>query len=277
MSRTTSTVIPFSKAHGNALVEYTLIGVLLVGASIIVFLSFGQNFKNALADLHSDMKAHNDQASFMEAQAQANIVMAGMTGGSASGLSGSSNNPAMAQTTGANGNQVGLGNTGNSATPAKPLTPEEQLKSLLVQLANQAHEVAQLQSMLESISKYSKGDLEKFQSTSIYYNGQVLNAWQLSWALSHGGEIVALQQKKNEVLASGASDSVKDKISQLTDLVTHNAATTSQATSSVLHGEQDPSAVSNVSDSNATHQDAGKICGVSGHADNGNNCTASLK
>ncbi len=276
MSRKTSTVIPFSKAHGNALVEYTLIGILLVGASIIVFLSFGQNFKNALADLHSDMKAHNDQASFMEAQAQANMVMADMTGSTA-GLSSASNNPAMAQTTGANGNQVGLGNTGSSTAPAKPLTAEEQLKSLLVQLANQAHEVAQLQSMLESISKYSKGDLEKFQSTSIYYNGQVLNAWQLSWALSHGGEIVALQQKKNEVLASGASDSVKDKISQLTDLVTHNAAATSQTTNSVLHGNQDPGDVSTVSNSNATHQDAGKICGVSGHADNGSSCTASLK
>jgi hypothetical protein len=260
------------KTQGNTLVEYSLIGVLIVVVSIAVFILFGQNFRDVLADIKTDMKSHNDQAALIEAQAQASVLMAKMANNPASASVNASNSSSMAQTTGANGNQVGLGSKGSTTTSSKPPTATQQLKSLLVELANKAHEVAELQSILANIAKYSNNDIAKFKTTYIYYNGQMLNAWQLSWALAHGGEIIEMEQKKNEVLASGASDDLKNQIIDLTNQVTAKANATSDTANNVLNGNSDPAAVDQVTDAAATHQDAAAICDASGHKDDGTNC-----
>ncbi|MCE3236727.1 MAG: hypothetical protein K0Q50_2918 [Vampirovibrio sp.] len=262
------------RSSGNTIAEYTLIGSLLTIAAIGAFLIFGRDLNDLLAGLKTDFKYHSDQAAFMEAQAHANSIMAGMAGGVSAGDSSASYDPSMAQTTGANGDRMNTGLKGAAAAAKStvPKTPEEQLKSLLAELANQAHKVAALQSMLESISKYSSGDTDKFKSTSIYYEGQVLNAWQLSWALQHGGEIVELEQKKNEVMASGVSDVIKETVASLTDAVKANAANTSNKTEEVLSSNIDPAAVEAVTDSKDTNEKAAKICEAAGKKDNGSKC-----
>lgn len=266
------------RASGNTIAEYAFIGSFLTVAAIAAFMMFGHDLNDVLAGMKTDFKYHSDQAEFMEAQAHANSIMAGMAGGlDGNGSGSSSTDPSMAQTTGANGNTMSNGLSGNAGKGASgPLTPEEQLKSLMVELANQAHKVAALQSMLESISKYSAGNIDQFKSTSIYYDGKVLNAWQLSWALQHGGEIRELEQKKNEVLSSGASQEVKDTIAAMTEQVKNNAATTSNKTEEVLSYNSDPANVEAVTDSKDTHDKASTICEVSGNTDTGSSCKPGL-
>lgn len=262
------------RANGNAITEYALIGTLILLVAIGGLMMFGGNLNTWLGGVKTDMKSHSDQAALTQAKMQANAAAASLNNGTGLTASGSANNPALAQTTGANGKTLSSGGKGsaNGSGNSNSSGQDAQLKALLVELANQAHKVAFLQSMLEEISKYSAGNINKFKSTTIYYEGQALNAWQLSWALQHGGEIADLDQKKDEVLASGASQDVKDTIAAMTDQVKAKAANTGSKTDEVLNNNTDPVAVDASTNSQDTHSDAATICTTGGSTDSGTNC-----
>lgn len=262
--------LTMNRAKGNTILEYVLIGVLVLTAGIFAMMAFGKSFEQHLAEMKTDFKTHSNQAALIEAKAQAEAAMASVTtmAKSSGGLGGNSSDYGTTdQTTGANGDQMNTGLQGGSGTAdaaaAKPLTQEEQLKALLADLSNQAHKIAQLQALLETIATYSAGDMTKFQSTSVYFDGRIVNAYQLSYALTHGGEIVELESKTQQILQSTASEELKNEIISLTEDVKESAATTGNQASS---GTVDDGA------SEETNKKAVDICDTAGGKDSGKRC-----
>jgi hypothetical protein len=261
--------LTLNRAKGNTILEYVLIGVLVLTAGVFAMMAFGKNFQQQLADAKTEFKDHANQAAFIEAKAQAEAAMASVTTNTKlNGLGSTGTDRGTTdQTTGANGDRLNtgiLGDTGKTGDESsEPVSQTDQLKALLKDLANQAHKIAQLQALLETISAYSSGDMTKFQSTSVYFEGRVVNAYQLSYALTHGGEIIELENTKNQILASSASDSLKDEIVSLTDNVKESAVNTG---SQAQYGSVNDGA------STETNKTAAQICDKSGGKDNGKKC-----
>jgi hypothetical protein len=264
---------PLRRAKGNTIAEYVLIGVLVLTAGIFAMMAFGKSFAAHIAGIKSDTSDHSQQAAYVEAKIQADAAMASVS--TMPGLNhnnngnGSSSGDALAQTTGANGDTMNgtiQGSTGQGGSGVQqPLSETDQLKLLMKDLANQAHKIAQLEAMLATISSYSSGDTDKFQSTTIYYQGQTVNAYQLSYALTHGGAIIELQQKKDAILASSASEDVKSTVSTLTDNVVQTA---NNAGNQVQSGSTQVDKSASVE----TDTNASKICAAGGNEDNGKKC-----
>jgi hypothetical protein len=136
---------------------------------------------------------------------------------------------------------------------------------MVQRLANQAHQIAQMEGLLSSISKYSGGNTGKFTSTNVYFKGQTMNANQLAAVLAEGGALRALQRQKSAIMSSSASQHLKNAISRLTNDVMDAAANTSHK---VASGSTDV----DHDVSTYTHGKAGDICKVGGNHDNGRRC-----
>jgi hypothetical protein len=261
-----------ASTRGNAIIEYTMIGVLVISVAVVALTALGDDFDEQLGGVFSSAKQQSEKAAFAEAQVRAAAAIAAVTNGPGSRLPSTSGEFSMSQdglvqTTGAGGSTMntaeqGSTDTSNTADANIP-DAEEQLKQLLTELANEAHQIAYLQSLLESISQYSQGDMTKLQSSLIFYNGRLVNAYQLSYALSNGGAIIALENKKNEVLSSSASEEVRDAITDLTTQIKESALTTSAQAKKGVDGPKQ---------SEETHKNAANICEQGGGTDIGTQC-----
>lgn len=265
-----------TRNKGNTTVEYALIGTLIGLVAITGLLSFSGAFSARVTDLKTDMKARTNAANAQAVQIAAMKSLRDQSGVAGSGLASDAANEANgngnAMTTGANGNTLGsTGKTGGGlADGLSNLSPEE--KSLVKAVANTAHQIARYQELLEQLAAYSAGNMSRFRSSKVVVDGKVMSTYDLAMALGDTGLAAQLEEKKNQVLASGIDAEVKDKVAETSDKVKEDANTTSSTTNEVLATNTNPAQVEAVTDSTETDKNAGEICKASGGKDNGKTC-----
>ncbi|WP_303675057.1 hypothetical protein [Vampirovibrio chlorellavorus] len=261
-------------AHGNAAAEYALVGTLICVVSLGALLSFSGAFSARISDIKSDMIAKADKTS------QENAIRAAQMGlntpagsGSACIDAWSGNGSGATATTGANGNTWGLeGRPGGSApTKESNLTPAQE--KIVTAIANNAHEVAQLQKILRQIAKLSRGNRETFRKTTVVYNGTVLSAGRIAaWLKENGYMSARLQTLVDKLAATGADKGVLSEVNTLTGQVSSDAATSSNAAQSALTNAGSPTTVVVQTNPVKTDQNAAAICETAGGTDTGTRC-----
>lgn len=259
------------RTKGNTIAEYVFIAVLILTASLFVLLNFGHGFKERILGLKDESSLHAKQAADIQERIRTDAALSAVT--TIPGVGGKDGNylldTIVVQATGSNGdtsNSGVYGNTGKSHSGGgQRTTLTNRLKTMVTKLANQAHQIAQMEGLLSSISKYSEGSTQKFTTTNLYFQGKLMNADQLAAVLTQGNAMRALQRQKNAIMESRASQNLKNTISHLTDAVMKTAVDTSH---------QVASGSTNVDHqaSSDTHQNAGSICRAGGNYDNGRRC-----
>jgi hypothetical protein len=262
------------QAGGNALAEYTLVGVLICLASLGALLSFSGAFSAKLSDIKNDMISKADKAN-QEYMIQA--IQVGLEtpagSGSAGWNTGNGNDSGTTATTGANGNTWGqeISNGTDASAKESTLTPEQE--KIVTAIANNAHEVAKLQKMLRQIAKFSRGNRETFRSTTFVYNGTVLNAGRIaSWLKENGYMSARLQTLLNKLVATGAKNEVLSEVSNLTQQIASDAASSSDAAQQALTNAGSPTTVVATTAPDKTDANAAAICETAGGIDTGTHC-----
>lgn len=271
-----ATNIERGQFSGNAAAEYALVGVLICLVSVGALLSFSGAFSARISDVKNDVLSKADQASQQNAIRAAQFGLNGSGGNAGAGSlgTGSTNGNGTTATTGANGNTLGqqAGQGGTSSASDNNLTPAQE--KLVTTIANNAHEVAKLQEMLKQMARFSRGNLQTFKTTTVVYNGKVLNAQKIAAMLGENGLMSArLQTLVDKLVASGAGTDVVSDVSSLTDQVTTDAALSSNVTQDALTNTGSTAAVDKNTNPQATHQDAATICGTTGGTDTGTSCS----
>lgn len=262
----------YQRMKGNTLAEYTLIAMLLCLVSIAAVFSLSGAFSEKLTGIKSDMQARIDATNARAIQmAATKALQAGAAGTLASDSSGFGTN-GNAMTTGANGDTLGLTGKSGGGLAGALANLSEQEKNLVQEVANTAHEIARMQELLEMLSKYSAGDMDKFRNSKIMVDGKLMSAYDIAVELGQTGLASQLENKKNTVLASGITDKVKGTVAAISDKVQSEATETSDKTNEVLVTNTDPTQVDQVSDSKETSKDATKICKTAGGQDDGTQC-----
>ncbi len=264
--------------QGNTLVEYALIALLLCVVSIAAVFSVSGAFSQQVGRIKTDILAKESKSQDAAEKALALRDLRGSSPVSGSGLGAGMNgyeagsNPAM--TTGANGNTRGWGSSGNTkgglAETMSKLSGEE--KNLVRDVSNTAYRIARLQQVLEDLSAYSKGDMNKFRNSIVMVDGVRMTTYQVAMALGNSGLASELEEKKKTVLESGIKADVKDQVADISNEVKQDATKTSDVTNDVLTTNTDPTQVQDVTDSEKTNQNAGDLCGLSGGRGNGKDC-----
>lgn len=271
--RTTRYPCGYRWTRGNALAEYTLIAMLLCLVSIAAVFSMSGAFSERISVIKSDMQGQVDGTNAQAIQMAATRAM--RAGGSAilaSDSSGFGGSNGKAMTTGANGDTMALtGKTGEGLADILSNLSEKE-KNLVQAVANTAHEIARMQELLEQLSQYSGGDMEKFRNSQIMVDGELMTAYDLAVKLGQAGLAAQLERKTNSVLASGITDSVKGTVAAISDKVKDKATETSDITNEVLITNSDPAQVEEVSNSKETSKNAAKICKAAGGKDDGTQC-----
>lgn len=262
-------------AAGNATAEYVLVGVLICLVSIGALLSFSGAFSARVSDLKTEMLSNADKASQENAIRAAQWGPDGPLGSNSPGQDADNDSkPGGTATTGANGNTLGFqgGKKEDPSPKEEKLTPEQE--KLVTAIANNAHEVARLQDILKQIAKFSRGNRQKFKTTTVVYKGITLNAARIAnWLKGNGVMSARLQTLVDKLAATGADVDVVSDVSTLTEQVASDAATSSNATQEVIASTGSPTQVVASTDPSKTDEKAAAICETAGGTDTGTSCS----
>ncbi len=269
--------------NGNTLPEYMLIAVLMLGIATTGFLVFGKSLNGSAGVIQTDFSAHKSQAMVSEASAKTQKALADAKPQKPSVMltyneAGQLVQTSSAFTSGANGTRMGAGKTklsGGAFANTDNLASEQQ--NLLMDLANQTHQVARLEGKLKELTMFSGSDIQKFKDASVILDGKVLNASQLSKAIRDTGNDV--NQKTSHVLSSGVDSAtasqvaqVSSQVAQVSSQVASHASNLSQATNHVLFSNGSPWFIGGLTIPEETHEDASFICEKGHRKDNGQEC-----
>jgi Flp pilus assembly pilin Flp len=178
---------------GNTNMEYTLVGALIVLVCIAGLLAVGGSLRDWLTNIKGDMTTQRNAAvaANTQAQTQASTYDSATTPFSnelAQDLSpearaalGESLSTKL-QTLGANGTTKLLSQ--QLAELARQLLADNKISqsqsNILMQMANQGFQIAQVESMVEDATQQAGGDIEKLKSMRYSYNGESDTAYDLA-------------------------------------------------------------------------------------------------
>lgn len=285
--------------QGNTLIEYILSGALILGLTISVILAFSTNLNKAFAALRDEMRSHRNQT-------QAAILARQSGGSSYTGLTNlspqqlallQSDLSTKLQTTGANGStelfsqQIAL--SAQQMLDAGKI--DQNQYDLLMKLANQGHQMAQIEGMIADAVQYAGGDLSKLKSLTYSFNGQNYTAIELSHLIgfvvssdsqtdllaqdpsSAGSELSNFMSLYNQALNSGivstpelqsTVNSAAYQIASLGEITEENLWRFSADKTNLTSATD----LNNASAESATHINSGKICAAGDFLDNGVLC-----
>jgi hypothetical protein len=174
---------------GNSIPEYTIIALILMFITLAGIQLLSSNLNTAMAKVRDDMKTHQQAAQTVLAAEQAAAAAA------ANGAAGSNVGLTAAQlallqqsladkvqTSGANGATELLAQQLSST--ASLLLAEGKISSsqydILMQLSNQGHQIAQIESLVSNAIAAAGGDTTTLNNMTIYFNGQSYTVPQLA-------------------------------------------------------------------------------------------------
>jgi len=181
---------------GNSIPEYAVIALFLIFISLAGIQLLSANLNTAMAKVRDDMKTHQqaaqsvlaaDQAAAAAAASGASGMGAGLTAAQAALLQQSLTD--KVQTTGANGATELLANQLASAAALLlaqgTITPSQY--DILMQLANQGHQIAQIQDLISNALTAAGGDKTTLENMTLVYNGQTYTVSQLAGMIGVNG------------------------------------------------------------------------------------------
>lgn len=290
--------------RGNTIVEYVIIGILLVVVSIAVLQMLSSGLNSAMAMIRNDMKSHRQTA--LAAQAAQITAGSGAPGSQFTGLSASQQatlEESLAQklqTTGANGSTELLAQ--QLAAMANLLLQEGKINqnqyNILMQLSNQGHRMAQIESLISQATTMANGDYNAYSNMKFNIDGQTYTPNQLTDMLGFKGptpyyfvnnsvldpsvastadpELATFLSLYNQAAASGALsdplvkstvDSAATQIASLGELV--ESVSPELQNGSVTNNQS----ITDLESSEASSMNSSQICTAGKFQDNGALCT----
>jgi len=180
---------------GNSIPEYMVIALFLIFISLAGIQLLSANLNTAMAKVRDDMKTHQQAAQNVLAAEQA-AAAAAASGASGTGAGLTAAQAALlqqsladkVQTSGANGATELLANQLSAA--AELLLAEGKIDAsqydILMQLANQGHEIAQIESLIANAISSANGDTTLLQNMTLVYNGSTYTVTELSQMIGTG-------------------------------------------------------------------------------------------
>jgi len=220
---------PYQRSRGNTITEYALVGVLIVGACIMVFDLLGGNLNAVFAGTKSKMLAKTQNAAqWNAAQAsQASAYKAGAAAAAAqySSLTGGGSSSSVIQVTAANGSTVqafinNLNQITSTTTP-QALTPD-QIKEMERTMSNLASQIASLEKQLQNLLAYAGNDPAKFMTATLNVGGVTISAIDLANQLNNAA--LALDNYETTLSNTNASASDLAKMAALVKKTSGDAA-----------------------------------------------------
>lgn len=272
---------PRTAVHGNTIMEYTLIGSLIVLVCIGGFQIIGSNFNGYMLGLKDDMASHNkatanaqaaQQQQVANAQAQMQAHAQEMSNNSAANNTSAANG--TIETLGANGNTNAYANdiltNANQALASGNLTQAEY--DVVVKLANKGHDIAMIQGLLEGAYKQSQGNSSAYANSNLTFNGQTYTPAQLNAVLesniSDFGALRSQASVQNGVLYNQALlSSINDSGGKI---INNGYASQQQNQTADSFIQYQSEGVGG--GSTETHQESAVICTNGQHLDSGNHC-----
>lgn len=286
--------------NGNTIMEYTLIGLLLIIFCIASMQIVGNNFNLAIANIRDDMAGHKQNA----------IAVMSIKNGQLSGYHSTLTKIQLEQlqmsfsnklqTTGVNGSTAILANQIASAA-ALSLSEgkiDQSQYNALMELANQGHKMAKIEAMVENALKLANGDIGVFNKTTFVIDGKTYTANQL--ANSVGSLSLNPGNLGDQSILNAANAIPQAEMQQFLNLYNQavsngalsdpliNSTVQSASTQIAMLGELTEDAIYNLNNggatdatldgviaaqsSNATHMASGSICTAGDFQDNGILC-----
>jgi hypothetical protein len=193
--------LQYGSFRGNSITEYALIALLVVILCIGAMQIVGGAFNSVLAKAKGDMTSHKQSAMLASVKTGAGSTM---TQSQLAQLQMSLSD--KVQTAGANGSTEILASQIDS-TAALLLSQgkiDQAQYDILMKLANQGHQVAQIQSMISDALRLSNGSYDQFANTKFDWNGQSYTAIELTKLIGFNGPTPEYFGN-HDILASGAS------------------------------------------------------------------------
>jgi len=292
-----------SASRGNTITEYALIGILVVVVCIVALQTLGSGLNSAMAMVRQNMKNHQLQASAaLMAQKSAASGLAGQNGQLTAAQQAllQESLAQKLQTTGANGATEILADQ-LAATAALLLAQGQITQSqydILMQLANQGHKMAQIETMVNQAVQMANGDYTAFSNMKFTFDGQTYTAPELSGLLGFNGptpyyfanngtlnsavantadpELATFLSLYNQALSSGALSNplalstVNSAASQIAAL----GELTESVSPEMQRGDITTAAdAASLQVSQATQMNSSQICTAGNFQDNGVLCT----
>jgi|GEM_PF-4041263 len=177
------------RASGNTIVEYALCGLLIVCVCIATFNVLGQNLNSIFLRMKNAKNAYGVHSlamgkGFINKTGGAGSIMVGLSAQNAGLLQ-----EPLAQrlmTTGANGSTEQLAQYLSALVQQKLAdgTITQDQANVLLQLANKAHEMASIESMIQTALNNANGSYDAFVAQKFTVNGVTYAADQLTSLLS---------------------------------------------------------------------------------------------
>lgn len=285
--------------RGNTLLEYGLIGVLIVLVCITAIQFLGSSLDSAMAAIKHDMQTKNEAA--MSAWVASKVAQG--QGGTLSASDQAILESSLAsklQTTGANGSTEILAKQLEDA--AKQLLKDGKIDQtqydVLMKLANQGHKMAQIQGMISDAMNYANGDVNLFNSMSFQFEGKTYSAQELAVMVGFNGpspealsgsDLLAMPtggttgaavggflSLYQEALSSGA---LNDPLAKATvDSASTQIASLGELTEDVIWNVQngmpmDDANITTLTSITTTQMESSKICQAGDFVDNGALCS----
>jgi hypothetical protein len=268
---------PFCANRGNTIIEYVFIGSLVLvaclGALQMVGVSWGGQMKHVKQDMLTHTQAANTAQAAQEqqiAEEQAQAAAAAATESSASA------NAGPVETVGANGGTASYASdiltNAQQALQAGKVTQAEY--DIIVKLANQGHEIASLQGMLEGAYTQSNGNSAAYANTQLTYNGQSYTPAQLNAILQNNiGSFSALRSQAS-VLNGVLYD--QPLLTSINDsggnIINNGYASQQQNQSAASFIQYQQQGLGQANGSSNTNQNSATICTSGEHLDSGQHC-----
>lgn len=260
---------------GNSLPEYVLIGAAVLAVSIGIIMVLGTNMQKALAGVQTNLESHAMAAkmsqgigsthhtlSYLDANGQMVTVNIGANGNV---------NGQSAQTSGANGQQLGVSINGSQPDWSQTNLSDQQA-DMIIELANRAHMIGVYANGLEIISEQSKGDPLLFQKLTVNIDGQTYNAKQLLNELSWATSMQSFSNLRSQIDQSGLDPGARKYVYSLGKEVVTVTNTLKDTGWQVISDQINPDQVALIDASDTSHQDGSLICAVGDGQDSGRNC-----
>lgn len=261
------------------MVEYTLVGSLVLLAAIVGLSSLEKKLNEVVISVKQDMTDKNQKARSYKAARQAAIAQMKQKvleqQQNQAGLNSLEGSQATIATVGANGTTKELAN--NITLKAKQSLSNGEISQeeydIIVRVANKGHEIAALQGMLSSAASSANGAAGNYDSMSIMFNGKSYNPSELSQQLKTSvDDFQSLQvqaaQKERVMRSIALLSTLQESGGQILNLgwdSINNTQSSAKAVYVSARAEED-------GHSTETHVESGKICNSGGHNDTGTNC-----
>jgi len=271
--------------RGQSITEYGLIGVLIIVVSIGAITLFGKNLTGVFNKVSNKADSQSIM-SFIQPKSGAEASGSGSTpglNGSPGGMA--SNGAAAGQTSNQQNITQTAGVNGGTEKASQDLIKiaqqtlaagqiDQNQADLFMQVANQGHEMAVMESLMQNAYHQANGDKSTYDATPITYNGQTYTPAQITSQLSDASDNLAVLTGRLGSALKGAPNvmTLMTTVTQASNTI-HNIAATHISAPGNLGGitlDEVYGSTSNAA--TATNQNSATICTAGQHLDVNNQC-----